>query len=227
MRLDGIGQGRSIPTPSPSRTSRSGCCSRAAAIATPCSSPIRARQLSYHYERNPADPRVSHGLTLEVDDYGNVLKTATVVYPRRQPDPSLEAGDQAKQAQLRATSSESDVTNAVDEPDAWRTPLPCETRGYELTGLRARQWRGSFQLRSRAGRGKFGRSHRLRGHADTRRAAKAAARTGSLRYSGRRPQCRPAARPAAVAGAAVRRATGWRSRRGSWRRVYGAKVTTP
>jgi hypothetical protein len=28
--------------------------------------------ITYHYERNPADPRTQHALTLEVDDYGNV-----------------------------------------------------------------------------------------------------------------------------------------------------------
>jgi hypothetical protein len=28
--------------------------------------------LSYHYERNPADPRIAHTLTLGIDDYGNV-----------------------------------------------------------------------------------------------------------------------------------------------------------
>ena len=30
--------------------------------------------LNYHYERNPADPRIAHALTLEVDDFGNVLQ---------------------------------------------------------------------------------------------------------------------------------------------------------
>jgi hypothetical protein len=32
--------------------------------------------ISFHYERNPADPRIQHALTLEVDAYGNVLKEA-------------------------------------------------------------------------------------------------------------------------------------------------------
>ena len=29
--------------------------------------------IDFHYERNPADPRISHALTLAVDDYGNIL----------------------------------------------------------------------------------------------------------------------------------------------------------
>ena len=32
--------------------------------------------LTYEYDRDPADPRIQHGLTLEVDAFGNVLKDA-------------------------------------------------------------------------------------------------------------------------------------------------------
>ena len=39
--------------------------------------------ISYHYERNPADPRIQHALTLEVDAFGNVLKQAAIGYGRR------------------------------------------------------------------------------------------------------------------------------------------------
>ena len=35
---------------------------------------MRAKSISYHYERNPADPRIGHALTLEVDEFGNVLQ---------------------------------------------------------------------------------------------------------------------------------------------------------
>ncbi len=38
---------------------------------------------SYHYERNPKDPRVAHTLVHEVDAYGNVLKSLEIAYPRR------------------------------------------------------------------------------------------------------------------------------------------------
>ena len=38
--------------------------------------------VNYHYERDPSDPRVSHALTLEVDEYGNALKSAAVGYGR-------------------------------------------------------------------------------------------------------------------------------------------------
>jgi RHS repeat-associated protein len=99
-------------------------------------------QVGFHYERKlydvdgclRADPRVSHGVTLEVDDYGNVLKSVAIGYGRRFPDasPLLTDKDREKQAQILATLVESNYTNAVEEPDAHRTPLPSEQRTYEL-----------------------------------------------------------------------------------------------
>jgi RHS repeat-associated protein len=91
--------------------------------------------ISYHYERDPADPRVGHALTLEVDEFGNVLQSAAVGYGRRQPDTALSPADQAKQTQVLITYTENRVTNAIEAPDDHRTPLPCESRTCELTGL--------------------------------------------------------------------------------------------
>jgi RHS repeat-associated protein len=100
--------------------------------------------LSYHYERNPDDPRVTHALTLEVDDSGNVLKSAAVGYGRRRPDPDLSPGDQAKQAEVRITWAENGFTNRIDLDDAYRTPQPSESRSYELTGVTIAAGRSRF-----------------------------------------------------------------------------------
>ncbi|MBP1990486.1 SpvB/TcaC N-terminal domain-containing protein [Paenibacillus eucommiae] len=91
--------------------------------------------VNYHYERNPADPRIAHELTLEVDDFGNIVHSAAIGYGRRKPDPSLELRDQRKQSELHITCMENQFTNAVDEQSDYRTRLPCESRSYELTGL--------------------------------------------------------------------------------------------
>ena len=40
---------------------------------------------NFHYERQPADPRISHKITHKIDDYGNILKSLDIVYPRRNP----------------------------------------------------------------------------------------------------------------------------------------------
>ncbi len=90
--------------------------------------------ISYHYERNPADPRVAHALTLEVDEVGNVMKSAAVGYGRRRPDMTLPEEDRAKQTQMLVTYTENDVTNGIPDPDDYRTPVTYETRTYELTG---------------------------------------------------------------------------------------------
>ncbi len=102
--------------------------------------------ISYHYERKPDDPRIGHALTLEVDEYGNVLKSAAVGYGRRQPDLTLSPADQARQAQILITYTENRVTNAVETHDDHRTPLPCESRTYELTGYTPTGAAGRFQF---------------------------------------------------------------------------------
>jgi RHS repeat-associated protein len=93
--------------------------------------------INYHYERNPADPRISHALTLEVDEYGNVLKSASIGYGRRQVDSSLAADDAENQRKLLVTYTENRFTNAIDADagDDYRSPLACESRAYELTGF--------------------------------------------------------------------------------------------
>ena len=95
--------------------------------------------LTYHYERDPADPRIQHAMTLEVDAFGNVLKEVAIGSGRRQPDPDLpQDSDRDRQTRMLVTYTENLVTNSVDDatihPHDYRTPLPCETRTYELTG---------------------------------------------------------------------------------------------
>jgi len=83
-------------------------------------------EIDHHYERNPADPRISHTLTLAVDDYGNVLASVSIGYQRRAP-----AFDE--QGQSLATLTESQYTNAILADDAYRVPLSAEAKTYELT----------------------------------------------------------------------------------------------
>jgi RHS repeat-associated protein len=103
--------------------------------------------IDYHYERNPADPRVSHALTLEVDPFGNVLKSAVIGYGRRQADPDfVTQGDKDRQTVSLLTYTETDVTNSILANDSYRTPLPSETRAYELTGYMPSGPAGRFQI---------------------------------------------------------------------------------
>jgi RHS repeat-associated protein len=107
--------------------------------------------INFHYERNPADPRVQHALTLEVDAYGNVLKQAAIGHGRRTtirvldeqgnvqqvPNPGLAGlavSDQAKQTTALLTYTQNRVTNAIEAADTHRNPMPCEAVTFELTG---------------------------------------------------------------------------------------------
>ncbi|WP_209427789.1 SpvB/TcaC N-terminal domain-containing protein [Pararhodobacter sp. SW119] len=118
--------------------------------------------ISYHYERNPADPRVQHALTLEVDAYGNVLKEAAIGYGRRTeirvldalghlhlvPNPGfagLTASDRARQTTALITYTQNRVSNAIDAADAHRTPLPSEALTFELTGYTPTGAAGRYQ----------------------------------------------------------------------------------
>jgi hypothetical protein len=82
--------------------------------------------------KNAADPRVTHAITLAVDDYGNVLRSVAIGYGRRFKDPALTLQDQEKQTKMLITLSENRYTNAIVENDAYRAPLPSEASTYEV-----------------------------------------------------------------------------------------------
>jgi len=84
--------------------------------------------LGYHYERDASDPRCAHDLTLEIDDYGTVTKSASIGYPRRAPAFT-------EQGSTLATYTEHDVANVTGQPDWYRVGVPVETRQFELTGF--------------------------------------------------------------------------------------------
>jgi RHS repeat-associated protein len=113
--------------------------------------------LTFQYERNPAEPRVTHDLTLEVDPYGNPRRTVSVGYPRRAgyapPEPHLSAALQGMlaydQGRLHVAATErqytaydpntdppnEDLTDPVKNPDTYRTPLPWASLTAEITGI--------------------------------------------------------------------------------------------
>ncbi|MFJ5262265.1 SpvB/TcaC N-terminal domain-containing protein [Streptomyces sp. NPDC088387] len=79
-------------------------------------------------ERQADDPRSVHQITLDVDAWGNVLRTARIAYPRKSPaDP--------EQGRLRLSVTEHVVTNVTQVTDRWRIGVPVETREYEIGGL--------------------------------------------------------------------------------------------
>ncbi len=91
--------------------------------------------ISYHYERDPDNARVSHTMTVEVDQFGNVLQSASIGYRRRVGDTTVPTEVQAEQRKTYITWTENLFTNAVQKDDVHRTPLIAESCTYELTGF--------------------------------------------------------------------------------------------
>ena len=91
--------------------------------------------ITFNYERNPADPRIQHTLTLEVDDYGNILKEVAIGYGRRfdATGDIVTPEDRARQRLIHITCTQNTFTRSLDEDTGfYRTPLPAETCKYEL-----------------------------------------------------------------------------------------------
>ena len=111
--------------------------------------------LDRHYERTLynvlgkqlADPRVTHAFVLEVDDFGNEMKSVAVSYGRldNATDPLLTPADQAIQSARLVTYTESTYTNPISEDDAYWTSLAAEVTSYELTGYTPSGAGGRFQ----------------------------------------------------------------------------------
>ena len=90
-----------------------------------------------------ADPRITHDLVLAVDDYGNPLRTVSAAYGRRYGDPELTEEDHDSERTM-ITSTVNVYTNPVELPGAHRTPMPSETRTFEVVGLRPRGGNGGL-----------------------------------------------------------------------------------
>ena len=91
--------------------------------------------LSYQFERNLDDPRISHDLTLQVDAYGNVLKSVKIAYGRAAGQSTLSGIDQSTQQLSILTYNENDVSVAVIDTDNYLLPRLSESRTYQIYGF--------------------------------------------------------------------------------------------
>lgn len=99
----------------------------------------QSEALELIYERNPADARISHTLTLEVDAYGNALKSVAAVYGRQLGAPPVGTPEKVwtaqKQIHLTLTETRMTVDDLTSGAMVYRLPVTCETRMFELTGV--------------------------------------------------------------------------------------------
>ncbi|OGW17913.1 MAG: hypothetical protein A3G93_02970 [Nitrospinae bacterium RIFCSPLOWO2_12_FULL_45_22] len=91
--------------------------------------------ITYSYERNTEDPRIAHNLNIKLDEYGNVLESAAVVYPRMLADAALPAETQQAQNTTAIIYTQNHFTNDVISDDEYRLRLPSEVKTFELKGV--------------------------------------------------------------------------------------------
>jgi len=94
-----------------------------------------SESIAYSYERDVEDPRIAHTLNIKLDDYGNVLESASIVYPRLKADASLPQKTRKTQAETIISYVKSQFTNDVINTDAYRLRLSSEVKTYELKGI--------------------------------------------------------------------------------------------
>ncbi|RYG54339.1 MAG: insecticidal toxin complex protein, partial [Chitinophagaceae bacterium] len=97
-----------------------------------------AESISYGYDRNPADPRISHSFILETNEFGMPLKTASIVYKRV----TRPTGDQMipdkvweEQSKSHVVYDEANYTDDITEDDIYRLRVACESKSYEIGGI--------------------------------------------------------------------------------------------
>lgn len=88
--------------------------------------------ITYSYERDSEDPRIAHNLNINLDEYGNVLESASVVYPRIKKDATLPIETQNAQNKLLITYTQNKFTDDAIGDDVNRLRLPAETKTFEL-----------------------------------------------------------------------------------------------
>jgi RHS repeat-associated protein len=94
-----------------------------------------SESIAWRYEREVDDPRVEHTLNTVADEYGNVLESATVTYPRLTPDASLPEPVRYAQGRARVTYVRTEFTNDAIDAAHHRLRQPSRTTEYEILGL--------------------------------------------------------------------------------------------
>ena len=94
--------------------------------------PFEREHVAYNYERNAADPRIAHHLSLEVDSLGHVVRDAQLGYARRAPGRSRSKGGCLRRVARTTFAPPIDATTLYD----FRHGVATETVEYEALRYR-------------------------------------------------------------------------------------------
>ena len=91
--------------------------------------------ITYSYERKTEDPRIAHTMNIKVDEFGNILESASVVYARKIANGALPAETQAAQNKTSIIYTLNRFTNDVFDLNNNRQRVQAEVKTYELKGV--------------------------------------------------------------------------------------------
>jgi len=97
--------------------------------------PTESEAITYQYERTPEDPRIAHALNIRIDELGQVLESAAVVYSRQQADISLPPDIRAEQQKTLIVCGRNTFTNDLISPELYRLRQGAEVESFELTRI--------------------------------------------------------------------------------------------
>jgi hypothetical protein len=91
--------------------------------------------LTYNLDRKPDDARIQHELALELDEYGNTLKSLSIMYGRMPGQSTLSGPDFLAQESTLAEYNEYQWTNSVTDAENYLLPRLWETKAFQLHGF--------------------------------------------------------------------------------------------
>ncbi|HEY3388733.1 MAG TPA: toxin TcdB middle/C-terminal domain-containing protein, partial [Prolixibacteraceae bacterium] len=99
---------------------------------------IPSESISYGYEREPADPGISQSFVLDVDEWGHIKKSTSVVYPRvSRPINENAIPDKVwdEQNKMHIVYGETLFTDYINQDDVYRLPAGYESKSFEISGI--------------------------------------------------------------------------------------------
>lgn len=99
---------------------------------------VPQEKITYGYDRNPSDPRISQSYVLEVDQLGNPTVSVSVSYPRVDRPTGSEAipdGVWNEQNKLSISLNEAVFTDDIQSDSTYRLRVGVEARSYDVSGI--------------------------------------------------------------------------------------------
>jgi RHS repeat-associated protein len=87
-------------------------------------------QISFNYERNPNDPRITHEIVLKVDEFDHILESASIAYPRR-----TSSNPKPEQRKLSVSYHTTTLWAKTQDQKGYRHGTIISEQNHELTGL--------------------------------------------------------------------------------------------